>query len=316
MRILVLGAGGVGGCFGGRLAESGIDVTFLVRPRRRAQLEKDGLVVRSSFGDIVRQVKTIDASELDEPYDIVLLACKAYHLNDAMEAIAPAMGPESVALPLLNGLRQIEVLQERFGAERVWGGICYVGAAVDAETSEIHHIGNFQRIVFGELDGKPSDRAAAFAALNETVGCDIELSTDIEQDMWDKFAMLAALSSANIVARGTIGDILAGPSGEAFLLTALAECSAAAAALGHPVTEPTLEFYNRMFTTRGSAFATSLWRDLEAGRQTEGEHVIGDFVRRAAAQGIDTPIVRCALAAVETHEARLRAGSDATSAGA
>jgi len=314
MRILVLGAGGVGGCFGGRFAESGADVTFLVRPRRRAQLDKNGLVVRSAFGDIVTPVTTIDSGEITVPYDLVLLSCKAYDLDDAMAAIAPAMGADSMVLPLLNGLRHIEALQSRFGEANVWGGACYIGAAFDSETGEIRHMGDFQRIVFGELDGKPSARADAFAALNATVGFDIELSPDIVQTMWEKFSMLAALATANTITRSTIGEILEAPTGEAFLLAALAESRDAAAALGHPISTATLEMYNRMFTTRGSVFAASMLRDMEAGRQTEGEHVLGDFVRRAAAQGIDAPMVRCALAAIETHEAKLRTGAGAAAA--
>lgn len=315
MRILVLGAGGVGGCFGGRFAEGGADVTFLVRPRRRAQLDENGIVVRSGFGgDIAVPVTTIASDEITAPYDVVLLSCKAYDLDDAMAAIAPAMGPDSVALPLLNGLQHVERLQERFGETNVWGGTCYIGAALDSETGEIRHFGDFQRIVFGELDGKPSARAEAFAALNDTVGCDIEFSADIVQTMWDKFAMLSALATANTITRSVIGEILDAPSGEAFLLAALAECRDTAAALGHPVTAPTLESYHAMFTKRGSAFAASMLRDLEAGRPTEGEHVIGDMVRRATAKGIDTPMLRCALATVETYEAKRRASAGAPAA--
>lgn len=314
MRILVVGAGGVGGCFGGRFAEGGADVTFLVRPRRRAQLDKNGLVVRSGFGDIEIPVTTIDSSEITAPYDLVLLSCKAYDLEDSMNAIAPAMGPDSVVLPLLNGLRQVETLQERFGENNVWGGTCFVGAALDSESGEIRHFGEFHRIVFGELDGKPSDRANAFAAMNETVGCDIELSPDIMQALWDKYAMLSALASSNIITGGAVGQILEGDSGQAFLLSALAECRDTAAALGHPITDKTLGFYNKMFTTQGSPFAASMLRDVEANRQTEGEHVIGDLLRRADAAGLNTPILRCALAAIETHEGKLRAAAKSEAA--
>jgi 2-dehydropantoate 2-reductase len=309
MRILVLGAGGVGGCFGGRFAESGADVTFLVRPRRRAQLEKNGLVVWSSFGDIVTPVTTIARDKITAPYDVVLLSCKAYDLEDAMDAITPAMGADSVVLPLLNGLRHIEVLQARFGEANVWGGACYIGAAFNSDTGEIRHIGDFQRIVFGTLDGKQSAPADAFAALDASAGFDIELSPDIVQTMWSKISMLAALATANTITRATIGEILEAPSGEAFLLAALAESRDTAAALGHPVGASTLETYNKMFTTRGSAFAASMLRDMEAGRPTEGDHVLGDFARRAAVQGINTPLLRCALAAVETYEAKLRTGA-------
>lgn len=312
MRILVLGAGSVGGCFGGRLAESGADVTFLVRPRRRAQLEEMGLVVRSGFGDIELPVITIASDEIERPYDVILLSCKAYDLDSAMTAIAPAVGPDSVILPLLNGMQHIELLQERFGADRVWGGTCYIGADLDAESGEIRHFGNFHRIIFGELDGASTARAEAFAALNKAAHFDIEQSDDIVQTMWDKFTMQATLSSVSIVARGTIGDILEAASGEEFLLSALDETRDTAAALGRPVSPATLDLYRGMFTKRGSPFATSLWRDFEAGRPTEGEHIIGDLVRRALAAKIDAPILRCALAAVQTRDAK-RAAAGAPS---
>jgi len=306
MRILVLGAGSVGGCFGGRLAECGADVTFLVRPRRRAQLTQNGLVVRSGFGDIELPVATVSSEEISAPFDLVLVSCKAYDLDDAMAAIAPAVGPDTAILPLLNGLQHLDRLQARFGTANVWGGACYIGADYNAESGEIRHFGEFHRIAFGELAGGPSARGDAFAALNAVAMIDIARSADIEQTMWDKFAMLVALSSANILARGTVGDILEAPSGEAFLLTTLAECRDAAAALGHPVSEATLAMYTRMFTTRGSPFATSMFRDVEAGRRSEGEAIIGDLVGRTAAAGIDVPTVRCALAAVEVNEARVR----------
>ena len=179
MRILVLGAGGVGGCFGGRLVECGADVSFLVRPRRRAQLDKNGLVVRSGFGgDMVLPVNTVASGDITAPYDLVLLASKAYDLDGAMAAIAPAMGPDSVVLPLLNGLRHIESLQARFGDANVWGGVCYIGAALDHQSGEIRHFGEFHRIIFGELDGSTSVRADAFAAfvlrwrgISHGIGC-------------------------------------------------------------------------------------------------------------------------------------------------
>ena len=141
MRILVLGAGGVGGYFGGRLAEGGVDVTFLVRPRRRAQLAEKGLIVTSKLGDIAMPVQAIGTADIAAPYDVVLLSCKAYDLDDAMDAIAPAMGPDSVVLPVINGLRQIEALQARFGKDAVLGGLCFVGASLDPATGIIDHFG-------------------------------------------------------------------------------------------------------------------------------------------------------------------------------
>lgn len=304
MRILVLGAGAVGGYFGGRLAEAGLDVAFLVRPKRRELLARTGIVVTSGYGgDFTVPVRAVTGDEIDGPYDLVLLSCKAYDLDAAMEAIAPAVGPDSTVLPLLNGLRQIDRLQARFGEERVFGGTCYIGAALDAETGAIDHFGKFHRIVFGPLVESQAARADAIEALDASVKFDLERSDDILQTMWDKFAMQAALSSANLITGGTVGEILEAPSGQDFLLACLAECRDAAAGIGHPLTERTLALYHDMFTTRGSTFATSTLRDVQAGQRTEGEHIIGDLVRRAGENGLATPVLRCALARLETYEA-------------
>src|SRR6478609_11537875 len=134
MRCLVLGAGALGGYFGGMLIKGGADVTFLVRPARAAQLQRDGLIVQTQDGNEVRsQVKTVQAGELDGTYEVVLLTCKAYDLDAAMDAIAPAMGEQSVIVPLLNGVRHIDVLTERFGPGRVLGGLTVINAAMMAD---------------------------------------------------------------------------------------------------------------------------------------------------------------------------------------
>lgn len=304
MRILVLGAGGAGGYFGGRLAEAGADVTFLVRPERGARLRDKGLIVKSKFGDIAMPVTAIGPAEIDAPFDVVLLSCKAYDLEDAMDSIAPAMGPDSVVLPVINGMRQVEVLQERFGDNSVLGGICFVGSSLDPETGAINHFGPVHRISFGELDGSVTPRVQAIAALNDTVKFDFELRTDIVHALWDKCAGQGSLSSANILTRSVVGDITAVPSGRAFLDAVLAEGQAVCAAYGYPMTQSTTDFYVNLFDTPGSPFATSMLRDAEDGKPTEGAHIVGDLVRRAEAKGLDTPILRSARTALEVYEAK------------
>ena len=304
MRILMLGAGGVGGYFGGRLAEAGLDVSFLVRPRRRAQLAEKGLIVKSSFGDIAMPVTAIGPEDIDAPFDLVLLSCKAYDLDDAMDSIAPAMGPDSAVLTLINGLRQVEVLQARFGKNSVLGGLCFVGASLDPATGVIGHFGPAHRIPFGELDGSVTPRAEAVGALNDKVKFDLELRADIVPAMWDKCAGQGSLSSANVLTRSVVGDITAVPSGRAFLEAVLAEGQSVCAAYGYPMSQTTTDFYVKLFDTPGSPFATSMLRDVEDGKPTEGAHIVGDLVDRAEAKGIDTPILRCARTALEVYEAK------------
>ena len=307
-RILVLGAGGVGGYFGVRLTEGGSDTTFLLRGKRREQVASKGITIHSDFFDDASvQVKTITRDEIDQPFDLIILTCKAYQLDAAMDAIAPAVGDDTAILPLLNGMKQIDVLQSRFGAGKVLGGTTYIGAKVDAETGDIVHFGDFHRIAYGEVDGSRSARVEAFAALNDTVKFDIDLQDDILQTMWDKFAMLCAMSSVNTLARATVGEILDTPSGHEFLTAALEECRDTAAALGHTVSPNTIATYEKMFSTQGSKFASSMLRDVQAGNPTEGDHIIGDMVNRAQAKGLHTPILLAARAGLAVHESRVTA---------
>ena len=307
-RILVLGAGGVGGYFGARLTEGGADTTFLLRGKRREQVAANGIKIHSDFFDDASvQVNTIATDEIDQPFDLIILTCKAYQLDAAMDAIAPAVGDDTAILPLLNGMKQIDVLQSRFGVGKVLGGTTYIGAKVDAETGDIVHFGDFHRIAYGEVDGSRSARVEAFAALNDSVKFDIDLQDDILQTMWDKFAMLCAMSSVNTLARATVGEILDTPSGHEFLTAALEECRDTAAALGHTVSPKTIATYEKMFSTQGSKFASSMLRDVQAGNSTEGDHIIGDLVNRAQAKGLHTPILLAARAGLAVHESRVTA---------
>jgi 2-dehydropantoate 2-reductase len=163
MRILVVGAGAVGGYFGGRLAAAGRDVTFLVRAGRAEELRRAGLVIKSGRGDLtLRDVQTVQAEAIAAPFDLVVLSCKAYNLDDAIASFAPAVGPNTVILPLLNGMRHIDVLTQKFGAARVLGGICLIAATLNRER-EIVHLNDSAALTFGELEGGLSGRAQAIA---------------------------------------------------------------------------------------------------------------------------------------------------------
>ena len=164
MRTLVVGAGAIGGYFGGRLLEINRDVTFLVRPKRAAELATHGLRIRSRFGDVtLANPATVLAENLRETFDLVLLSCKAYDLESAITSFAPAVGPDTVILPLLNGMRHLEILNERFGRERVLGGQCLIAAALT--DGEIVHLNDTHELSFGEQNGALSDRVKAIATL-------------------------------------------------------------------------------------------------------------------------------------------------------
>src|ERR1700761_3769500 len=161
MRILVVGAGAIGGYFGGRLLQAGEDVTFLVRPRRAAELASAGLVIKSPNGDVtLKSPAVVQADTIKEKFDVVLLSCKAYDLEDAINSFAPAVGPQTSIIPLLNGMSHLDVLDKQFGRERVLGGLCAIAVTLN-EQREVVQLQPMQSITFGERDGKMSERVRA-----------------------------------------------------------------------------------------------------------------------------------------------------------
>ena len=304
MRILVVGAGAVGGYFGGRLLEAGRDVTFLVRPGRAARLAETGLVIRSSTGDAdLPKPPTILAGDLREPFDVVLLSCKAYDLDGAMSAFAQAVGPETAIVPLLNGMRHLDVLDQRFGASRVLGGTCLISARLDG-AGRIAHLNDVHSLSFGARIDSQLPKAAAIAAEMTGVKFKARASTEILREMWEKWVFLATLAGINCLMRGTIGDVVVAGGGDLALLL-FEECRAIAAAAGWPPREAFLERSRPRLVTASSTLAASMLSDLERGGPTEADHILGDLLRRRAeAPAEDRSMLRIAYTVLKTAEAR------------
>ena len=186
MRILVVGAGATGGYFGGRLLQAGQDVTFLVRPKRAAELASTGLVIKSPHGDMtLGNPPTVQAAGLRQTFDLVLLSCKAFDLEDAITSFAPAAGPRTAILPLLNGMRHLETLDATFHRERVLGGLCSLAVTLN-EKREVVHLAPMQSLRFGERNGGTSERVRAIAEAFAGASCGAQASETIIQDMWEK----------------------------------------------------------------------------------------------------------------------------------
>jgi 2-dehydropantoate 2-reductase len=302
MKILILGAGGIGGYFGARLQKAGGDVTFLVRPGRAAQLRADGLRVTSPFGDIRVEPKVVTAAAPADKYDVVILSCKAYDLDSAIAAISPAVGPESVVLPLLNGLAHMDVLEGRFGRGRVLGGLAQLAVTL-APDGEVKHLNRMHRLIFGPRDGAASPWLAPLEQLLKTSGVDGQLSSHIEQDMWDKFVFLATLAAATCTMRASVGEIMAA-GGEGFILGLLDECRSVAAAHGHATAPEQLAVYRGLLTDAGSTLAASMLRDIERGGPTEGDHVVGDMIRRGEGGQLALPLLKLAYTHLSAYERR------------
>jgi len=303
MRYLVLGAGALGGYFGGMLLKGGADVTFLVRPARAAQLRRDGLVVKTQDGGELRiQAKTIQQGQLDGPYDVVLLCCKAYDLDGAMAAIAPAMGDQSVILPLLNGVRHIDALTERFGPERVLGGLTIINAALmpDGTIQQSQLRININAI--GEFDGRGSPRCTAIKTALEAGGIPVQVSDSIVAMMWMKFFGFACNATIATLTRSRAGTIARSGCGASFVSAVIEECTRVVTAVGHPPPADTAGLIRGLFSQPDSTYGPSILIDMEDGRPTEGEHTIGDLVERAARAGVSTPILSAALCNLQAYE--------------
>ncbi|MFC4277564.1 2-dehydropantoate 2-reductase [Achromobacter aloeverae] len=304
MRMLFLGAGGTGGYFGGRAAEAGLDVTFLVREPRAARLREQGLRIKSPVGDSVVHPALVTAETLDGHYDIVVLGCKSYDLDSAMDAIAPAMGPDSAVLPIMNGLSHFEALEQRFGPRRVLGGLCQIIATLGPD-GEVVQMGKNATLVFGERAGDPrSARCLTLESALAKANFTSRLSTAIHQENWEKFVFLCTLAAATCLMRGPVGLIVRSDDGADIILSMLAETQAIAAASGFKVRPDADASARKVLSDRDSTVTASMFRDLSQGLRVEADHIVGDMVKRGAALGIDTPYLRVAYSHLQVYQAQ------------
>jgi 2-dehydropantoate 2-reductase len=306
MRMLVLGAGALGGYYGGRALETGLDVTFLVRPRRAEQLARDGLVVESAFGNIRRPVPTV--AEAGPGYDVVLFTAKAYDLESAMAAIAPAVEAGAAVLPVLNGMQHMDRLNATFGQDRVWGGLAQISATLGAD-GVIRQAGRWASLVWGEQDGRMDGKAAQLAALlGRQPGFETSAVPDIAQRMWEKMVFIATLAGATVLFRAAVGDIQRAGGGP--LMEALLERNAAAAAArGHPPSEAALQAARTSLGDRDSVITASLLKDLEAGGPNEADQILGFMADLARDAGVPDELQRAAWVHAKAQgERRARGG--------
>ena len=302
MRILIVGAGAIGGYFGGRLLQASHDVTFLVRPKRAAELARDGLVIKSPHGDVtLPNPPTVQADALTTHFDVVLLSCKAFDLDDAIAAFKPAVGPNTAIIPMLNGMKHLAALDKAFGGKRVLGGQCQIAATLDAERHVVQ-LAPMQSLGFGERDGALSDRVKAIADIMMSGNFGAQASTTIMQDMWEKWVFLATIAGATSAMRSAIGDIIAAPGGRDFILGLRDECGAVAASEGFAPRAPFLQRTEPMLTAEGSKLTASMFRDIKVNAPIEADHVIGDLIARADAAKAPVPKLRMIYTHLKAYE--------------
>jgi len=302
MRILVVGAGAVGGYFGGRLVQAGRDVTFLVLPKRAEQIQAQGLRILSpKYGDFTARPKTITAAQIASPFDVIFLSVKSYSLAAAIDDFAPAVGPQTVIVPVLNGMRHMDLLTKRFGKHAVLGGVCFVATEIDSQ-GRIVQLADFQSLTYGELDGKKSSRIEAVHQVFSGAGFEAAISTDILRDMWEKWVWLASVGAITCLLRGNIGEVVAVPGGAELCLTAFRECAAIANACGYPMSETFLAEKGPMLTAAGSTLTSSMYRDLTNHARVEVDTILGDLVERGRKHGVSAPIVQAAFVNLSIYQ--------------
>ncbi|HTR83594.1 MAG TPA: ketopantoate reductase family protein [Reyranella sp.] len=307
MKILILGAGAVGGYWGARLTQAGADVTFLLREKRAELVKREGLVVKSPKGDFTQKVKVVTQGGEGGPYDLVILACKAYDLPSAMDAIAPAVGAHTTIVPILNGHAHFATLDARFGREKVAGGLARIGGML-GPNGEILHSGS-SGVSFGERDSKPARAALVeLDAAGKKGGIEGGLNANINQDLWDKWIMLGAIAGMCSAMRGTIGDMMAAEDGNAIMNEIFDECCKVAAAEGFKPSEKVADAVRASLTAKGARTVASILGDMEKGKAVEAHQIVGDMLARARKHGIAAPNLRFAYAHLQTYEARRARG--------
>lgn len=303
MKILVLGAGGIGGIVGGRLIQQDTDVTFLVRERRQQILAEHGLRIESPYGDAVLPVKTKLASDVGTDYDLVLLACKAYDLDTAIEAIAPAMKGEACVLPILNGRAHMDRLNDEFGKGKVLGGTIKMQATLTSD-GVVKQLSDWQTLTFGEQDGQNSDRIKAFKSLLDKTGIEAQLSTNIMHALWMKMVHLSTVAGMTCLMRANIGEIARTPEGSALLERFLRLNAKIATHAGYAPSDEFLANYLQLFSQKDALYEASMLRDLERGGQIESEQILGDMLHQCRAAGLNDALHLAAYTHAKAFEQR------------
>ena len=306
MKILVLGAGGIGGYFGARLVEKGEDVVFLVREKRKQELERNGMVIKSTKGDFSFQPQLITKDQTgDSIFDLVLFSTKSYHLTQAIEDLKPFIGEDTVIIPLLNGISHLDQLKEAYGAEHVIGGLCQIETTLN-DSGEVVHTSPFDKLVFGELNEKKSDRIDKIAATFSNTKAEFILSEQILQDMWHKYLRITILSGLTTLMRSPIGPIRDSDNGMTFIAELYEEVTTIMRMNQAPIADEVEEEQLNSIMTLSYDFKTSMQRDMEKGSLIEGDHIQGYLLKLADNAKLEAPYLKAIYQNLKVYEQSLK----------
>jgi 2-dehydropantoate 2-reductase len=309
MKIAVMGAGGVGGYFGARLAAGGQDVHFIARGAHLQAIRQQGLRVRSPLGDLhlAHAAATDDPAQVGE-VDIVLLGVKLWDTGSAARRLAPMIGRDTLVISFQNGVTKDEILRDVVGAEHVAGGVCYIAATI-AEPGVIQHANTLQKLVFGAYGAAGSPKLQAFLRACEAAGIEARISEDIAREIWEKFVFLVGLSATTTALRQPIGCVRSGSASRALLLAVMSEASAVGRARGVALSPGFAEDRLAFCDTLPEGMSSSMHHDLQHGHRLELDWLSGEVVRRGRALGVATPFNQAVCAVLEPYAQGRRAAS-------
>ena len=299
MRIAMMGSGGIGGYFGGRMAAAGADVTFIARGRHLDAIRQSGLKIDSAeLGDaVIHPAQATDSPADVGPVDCVIMGVKLWDTAETGHSIAPMLGPDTAVLSLQNGVDGDDILAPIVGHERLIGGVAFVASSI-SQPGTIKHVGTMQRIVLGEPDGGSSARVTALHEIIKAGGIDTEISDDVERTIWEKFVFLVGMSSTTTLMNSEIGPIRSDPEGREFLHNVFREVTAVGRARGVDLPEDfgdtRLDFADGV----PPEMTTSMHHDLKAGNRLELPWLAGAVVRMGRETGIPTPVCQTVYAAL------------------
>ena len=299
MKIAVMGAGAIGGYFGGRLAKAGFDVSFIARGHHLDAIRENGLKVLSPLGDftIFLEEITDDPAKVG-PVDVILFMVKNYDTMQAAEQIKPMVGPDTAIIPFQNGVDARAMLSNFLGSGNVLGGVAFIPASI-LEPGVIKHNAKLAKLVFGEFDKQITPRAVAFLDALEKAGIEGEISTDISMVLWSKLMFLTSMSAINCITRQPAGLLQSDKETIALYMDAMREVAAVASAHGIALGEEVIANNMALAQSFPPNNKTSMFHDLEAGRRLEIDYLSGSVVRLGREKGIETPIHRTAWVAIK-----------------
>jgi 2-dehydropantoate 2-reductase len=299
MKIAVMGAGAIGGYFGGRLAKAGFDVSFIARGAHLDVIRKNGLKVLSPLGDFTIHPATVtdDPAEVG-PVDVILFMVKNYDTLRAAEQIRPLVGPDTAIIPFQNGVEARAMLSNVLGARHVLGGVAFIPASIQ-EPGVIKHNAELAKLVFGEFDKQITPRALSFLDALEKAGVTGEIPADISMVLWSKLMFLTSMSAINCITRQPVGLVQSDGETIALYMDAMREVAAVAVAHGVSLGEEAIADNMALAKSFPPNNKTSMFQDLEAGRRLEIDYLSGAVVRLGREKGIETPIHRTAWVAIK-----------------